>query len=193
MSDLLKEYLSWNFENNEFYMELKEHEAFLYDRFMPLFEVLDNIYQTATFDETGLSDDMEKIFSVGLEYLHDQMSTCKLYLEKTFKNDMHRFLEYDEMICSVLYIDDVRYELVENKMTIDENLLDDLLEEAEAIIQGQKKVPKGFQVYVDDKLKTIIGEHKFEFYGIIDIFIDIAETLGVYLYEEKEITLGKDV
>ncbi|MBU1144527.1 MAG: hypothetical protein KJ971_01545 [Firmicutes bacterium] len=194
MSDLLKEYVSWNTENSDFYLKLKEHTSLLYERFMPVYEVLQFVNEAVQKKELDFTDDLEKIFSVGLEYLHDQIETCKIYLETVFKNDFHHFLEYDVVINSLLYIEDIRYEIAEKKIAIKKEKLDKLLKESYAIIQEKKEIPLTYKLFVDDSLKTIIGDNYFEFYGVIDIFIDVAETLGLYLFEDSEdFVLGNDI
>lgn len=191
--DIYNEYASWVKEIQDLYMELKEHHLALYDRFMPIYEVLNHIYQGRQTGEIEKSDDIEKIFSVGYEYLHDQIDTCKMYLEDVFKNDFHAFADYDSVMSSLLYIEDVRYELSEKKHQIDDKKLNDLIEELELLINHQAEIPENLILYVDDVLNTIIKDKSFEFYGIIDIFIDVAETLGLYLFEEEDFVIGKEV
>ncbi len=191
--DIYSEYASWVKEIQDMYMELKEHHLSLYDRFMPIYEVLNHIYEKLHTNELEKDDDIEKIFSVGFEYLHDQIETCKMYLEDVFKNDFHAFAEYDVVFSSLLYIEDVRYELSEKKFQVDEKKLNDLIEELELLVNHHAEIPENLILYVDDILSSVIKDKGFEFYGIIDIFIDVAETLGLYLFEEEDFVIGRDV
>lgn len=194
MSEVLKEYALWNKENKAFYKHLSGHDSLLYERFMPIYEVLDYIYHAVEKKEITFNEDLEKIFSVGLEYLHDQIQTCKIYLDTVFKHDFHQFLEYDEVLSSLLFIEDIRYEVAEKEITIDEKKLQHLLNTSYAIIQERKPIPMTYRLFVDDMIKEIIGDTYFEFYGVIDIFIDVAEALGIYLYEDaEEYVIGKDI
>jgi len=193
MTELFKEYLSWMKENQDFYMELKEHELSLYDRFMPIYEVLNHIYSGVQNQTLESSDDLEKIFSVGFEYLHDQIETCKIYLNTYFHDNFHLFMEYDEVFSTLLYIEDVRYELAEKDVQVSDQAISDLIDEIEVILQEQKAIPDNFVLYVDDSIKSILGTQTFDFYGIIDIFIDVAETFGLYLFEEEDVVIGKDI
>lgn len=193
MIEMFKEYLSWVKENENFYLEIKEHNLSLYDRFMPVYEVLTHIYSGIENKTMEKDDDLEKIFSVGFEYIHDQFEMCKIYLTTYFHDDFHLFMDYDEVFSILLYIEDVRYEFAEKKFKVNEKMLNDLIDEVESIVQEQKPIPENFMLYVDDVIKSLIGDQAFDFYGIIDIFIDVAETLGLYLYEEEDITIGKDI
>lgn len=191
--DLYQEYASWVKEIEDFYLEVTEHHLSLYERFMPIYEVLNYIYLNVSNQKLEKTDDIDKIFNVGFEYLHDQIATSKMYLEVYFKNDFHHFMEYEELLSLLFYIEDVRYELSEKNTKADSKKLVKLIEDIEAIIQHHNEIPENYVLFVDDQLKKIISEDSFEFYGIIDIFIDVAETLGLYLYEDDDITIGREV
>jgi len=193
MEDLLKEYRSWKKENAPFYEELKEHGSILFDRFQPVFEVLAFIDCEIGASRMEANDDLDKIFSVGLEYINDQFQTCKMYMDTYFAGDFHAFLDYDKVISALLYIEDVRYELSEQGLSPKEEEIDMLVEELELMLEERRTVPDTFFLYVDDVMHTAIGEQEFEFTGIIDIFVDVADTLGLVLDEEEEILIGKDL
>ncbi len=193
MEELKKQYVAWNSENNDFYMELKEHESPLYERFMPVYEVLRHIYTQLSEETLESSDDLERIFKVGLEFIHDQFATCKLYLKTNFSGDMEQFLVYDDVIAMILYIEDLRYEFKEKKVDVDDAPLKELLDELETIIIDKKEVPANLRLYVDDRVKDVLEDIDFNFFGIIDIFVQVAEALGIYLYEEEDIKIGKDI
>jgi hypothetical protein len=192
MDYLFREYLAWIAENNDFYMELKEHETMLYDRFLPIYAVLDHIYREVKSDRMQFDADLERIFHVGLEFLHDQFDTCKLYLETRFKGDLHAFLVYAPVVSHILFVEDVRYELKEKGFDEDERL-DRLLDHLEMILEERGEVDENLGIYVDSVVKDVIGDADFELYGIIDIFMDVAETFGLYLFENEDIVLGKDI
>lgn len=193
MEELLKEFHSWDQENSAFYHELAHHESVLYDRFRPVYEVLRHIYTEITEKRLEASDDLDKIFSVGMEYIHDQFQTCKLYLDTYFANDFHQFLEYDKIVSALLYLEDVRYELDEKKLKVNEAEIEMLVEELELMLEEKRPVPETFTLYVDDVLQQALKDVSFQFVGIIDIFVDVAEALGLYLDEEDEILIGKEI
>jgi hypothetical protein len=193
MDYLFSEYASWKKENAFFYEELKEHETMLFDRFYPVYEVMNHIEKEVAAEKLKFDEDLKKIFDVGLAFLHEQFETCKIYLDTDFKKDLHAFLAYESIVNYILYIEDVRYELVEKNLEYDDQLVEELLDELEAIIDQRQEIAENFGLYVDEKVNRIIGDHSMDFYGIIDIFTDVAETLGLYLFEDDEIVIGKDI
>lgn len=193
MDYLFREYLAWIAENHEFYMELKEHDSPLYDRFLPVYAVLDRVYQEVKGDRMQFDSDLERIFHVGLEFLHDQFESCKLYLETKFKGDLHAFMEYAPAVNHILFVEDVRYELEEKEADYDPRKLEDLLDFLEDILDAKTGIDENLGVYVDSVVKDVVGDVDFELYGIIDIFMDVAETFGLYLFEDEDIVLGNDI
>lgn len=193
MNYLFAEYESWKKENEEFYQELQEHEAMLYERFYPVYEVMSQICGQVKKETLELTDDLKKIFDVGFAFLHDQFETAKMYLETNFKNDFHHFLDYESIVNYLLFIEDVRYEMQEKHLEYNDEQIEDLLDELSEIIDKQKPIPENFGLYIDEKLSQVMGDSEAEFYGIIDIFMDVAETLGIYLYEDEDIVIRKDI
>jgi len=190
---MLDEYISWFQENQDLYLELKEHESILYDRFLPLLEVLNHITSEVLEGRMQLSDDLEKIFSIGFEYVALQFETVKLYLDTVFKGDLHELLEYQEVLSALLYAEDLRYEIAEKEANVDSDLFDSLIDKIETILQNKEPIDENFAIMIDDEVKALLKDESFDFYGIIDIFVEVAETLGIYLYEEEDILLGKDI
>lgn len=193
MEYLFTEFDSWKNENQDFYEELQEHEAVLFDRFYPVFAVLEQIEKQVMDQTLKMDEDLQKIFDVGLAFLHDQFESCKIYLETTFQNDFHAFLEYEKVINFVLFVEDVRYELQEKNADYDDTAAEELLDKLEGIITEHQPIDENLGLYVDDRVNALIGDHDPDMYGIIDIFTDVAETLGLYLYENDDIVIGKDI
>lgn len=191
--NIFEEYASWVKEIEDFYLELKEHRLSLYERFMPVYEVLNYIYLNTKTDDLELTDDLSRIFTVGFEYLHDQIAQCQLYLDVNFKGDLHSFIHYDELISLLFYIEDLRYELNENEVSYHEDKLSKMISDMESIIEEHKEIPENYALLIDDQIKEVLQDQHFDFYGIIDIFVDVAETLGIYLYEDEDYTIGKDI
>ena len=42
-------------------------------------------------------------------------------------------------------------------------------------------------------LDEVFKNVDYEYVSIIDIFVEIAETLGIFLYEEEELVIGKEI
>ena len=193
METILKEFRFWRAENYPFYRELKEHGSLLFDRFYPVFAVMDFIEQETSAKRMRPDSDLTKIFDVGLAFLHDQFESCKIYLKTNFHDDLHAFLEYDRIINYILFIEDVRYELEEKHRKYDNKTLEKLLDKLEDIIDKKMLTDDNLALYVDEQIRLVTEENKLDFYGIIDIFSDVADTLGLTLYEDEDIVIGKDI
>ncbi|MDD3842884.1 MAG: hypothetical protein PHD24_05505 [Candidatus Izemoplasmatales bacterium] len=193
METILKEFRFWKTENYPFYRELKEHGSLLFDRFYPVFAVMDFIEQETSAKRMRPDSDLTKIFDVGLAFLHDQFESCKIYLKTNFNDDLHAFLEYDRIINYILFIEDVRYELEEKHRKYDNKTLEKLLDKLEDIIDKKMLTDDNLALYVDEQIRLVTEENKLDFYGIIDIFSDVADTLGLTLYEDEDIVIGKDI
>ncbi|MGD9964026.1 MAG: hypothetical protein AB7E16_02315 [Candidatus Izemoplasmatales bacterium] len=192
MDKLLKEYQGWLSDNNDFYEHLKNHDSSLYFRFQPVYDVLLFLYEENKESEEKLQDDIEKIFQVGLEYINLQFFTTKIYLSKNFNNDFHQFLKYDQVINYSLFIEDLRYELVEKNVEYDESELDKLVDYLEKIIENKKEIPDNLNLYIDSLIHKIIKTDDYHFTGIIDIFVEIGETLGINFDEDDEYIVGEE-
>lgn len=193
MERIAREFLTWHKENADFYLELEEHDSLLATRFQPVLEVLLFLANERQTEKTGLSADEEKIMSVGLEYLHDQFSTCKLYLESIFENDFHQFLAYDKVISGLLLLEDIRYELLDRSDKKSLDALEMLADELEALMEAKNPLPENFKLYLDDQLHHILGDKTEKFVGIIDIFVNIADTLDLKLDNSTDIMIGKEI
>lgn len=193
MKKIIKEYNQWLSEHQHFILHLREHDSSLYTRISPIYEVLNHLKEESEENEKQFDDDTFKIFQVGLEYLHSQVFTCKLYLENTFHQNFHLFLEYDMVIGYLLYLEDLRYELEDNQLSYDKRLLERLIDYLENLMNQTLEIPDNINLYVDSEVHKIADTSKWDFKSIIDIFVEIAETLGIELYIENEYLVGEDI
>jgi len=192
MNIRLKEYHGWYVENQAFFQALKSHQSVLYTRLHPVYDVLYFLYENNK-DVIQLDEDVDRIMQIGLEFLHHQIFICKIYYEQFFEQDLHAFLKYDHVINDLLFIEDLKYELVEQQIAYDQTLLDALSEELETIITEKKDVPINLNLYVDKKISEIVSFDDGRFHSIIDIFVEIGSTLGLDLGQDVDIVFGEDL
>lgn len=57
----------------------------------------------------------------------------------------------------------------------------------------KQDVQPELNLYIDDQVNQIIANKDIDMYGIVDIFSDIADTLGLELYQEDDILIGRDI
>lgn len=191
MNPRIKAFQAWHHENEKFYEKLKSHGSVLHTRLYPVYDVLYHLYIEYK-DQDHLDDDVDKIIQVGLEYIHQQFYTCKIYLEQFFNQNFHDFLIYDQVINYLLFLEDLKYDLAEKEVVYDQNQLDELVELLESYITEKKEVPENLNVYIDSRLSDIISTDLGDFHSIIDIFVEIGNTLGIE-FDEEDIVIGKDI
>ncbi|MDA3931434.1 MAG: hypothetical protein PF513_01710 [Tenericutes bacterium] len=191
MVKILKEYQSWYSENRGFFEGLKVHQSLLYTRLYPIYDVLYYLYKENK-NSDSLDEDINKIIQVGLEYLHQQVFTCKLYYEKFFNKDFHAFLEYDRVVNYILFLEDLKYELKEKNIDYDQVAYEDIVEYLELMISEKKEVPENLNAYIDSRISNFIQLDSYDFLSIIDIFVEIGDTLGLS-FDEEEIIIGEDI
>lgn len=192
MNKLVNEYNSWLKENKNFIVHLQNHDSALFTRILPIYEVLNFLSSEYTDNGLEFNEDIMKIFQIGLEYLHSQIFTCKLYLDKSFHKNFHDFIEYDRVVGYLLYIEDLRYELKEKNLKFNTKLMDQLSAYLEDLMDKKSEIPMNLNLYVDSEVHKLVNR-TVEFHSIIDIFVEIAETLGIDLYYETDYIIGKDV
>ena len=193
MEKIVKEYNSWLKDHQNFILHLKKHESSLFLRIQPIYEVLNFLSNENLKNDLKFSDDLYKIFQIGLEYINSQIFTCKLYLEKYFNQDFHAFMGYEQLVGYILYLEDLRYEMKENKIDYNEQLIHELTDYLEHLMEIKDPVPDNINLYIDSEVHKIVDTNKFEFKSIIDIFVEISDTLGIDSYSESEYVIGKDI
>jgi len=193
MEKLLKEYQGWLTDNKDFYEHLKGHDSALFARFQPVYDVLYHLYEEYKDHTLEAAEDIEKIFQVGLEYINMQFFTCKIYLNKTFNQDFHSFLAYDQVISYSLFVEDLKYELIEKSVDYSEGEINKLSDYLEDIIEHKKPIPDNLNLYVDSKIHKIINADNYHFTGIIDIFVEIGDALGISFDEDMDYIIGEEI
>ena len=117
----------------------------------------------------------------------------KIYFETLFQSKCDDFIDYSEMVLYLIYIFDVRNDLENNGFESDLDVLNECETTIENMIMERKKDYVFVANLVNDTLKKVFSVINYEYISIVDIFVEIAENLGIFLYEEEELVLGKDI
>ena len=189
---LLKDYASWKIENHEVFDTFKNNNNPIYQRLEPVYVVLEHIYDLAC-NQTELDEDYLTIFEVGFNYLHSQFNVMKIYFESLFQKNCDDFEEYSEMLLFLLYIFDIRNDMESHD--VDSNM--DVLDNAETYIENMIMERNNDYAYVRNLMNETLNEVdkliNYEFVSIIDIYVEIAESLGIFIYEDKDFVIGKEI
>lgn len=189
---IYKDYAAWKLENQEILEQFHTNDNVIYERLEPVYAVLNHIYDLVVEGEE-LNEDYELIFYSGFEYLGRQFEVIKIYYNTLFQNNCDDFREYSELLLYLIYISDVRNDLESNGIEFNSEVLNDLEVTLENMIMDRNND----KVYALNLFNTIFEElfskMEYEYVGIVDIFSQIAETLGIYLYEDEDYVLGNEL
>ncbi|MDC0559025.1 hypothetical protein OAO42_01290 [Candidatus Izimaplasma bacterium] len=191
-SFLYKDYASWKMENHEVLDTFKSNKNMIYVRFEPVFATLDYIYDQVV-EQKEVDEDLETIFSYGFEYLYTQIEVIKVYFDSLFQSKCEEFQEYNEMILFLLYILDIKIDIENNNKEVDLTELDVLEEYIENMIMERSKNFDYVRTRLNKALNAIDAMTDYEYTSVVDIYSEICENLGIFLYEESEFVIGKDI
>lgn len=179
-------------ENHEVIEIFKKNNSVIYDRIEPVYTVLNHIYDLLV-EEKNLEDDLDVIFNAGFNYLYVQFETIKIYYDKLFQSNCDDFLKYSEMVLYLLYIYDIRSDMENNDIDSDITELNELETCIENMIIERSNDFDYFKNKMNETLKVVFSIMNYDYVSIVDIFVEIAESLGIFIYEDKEFVLGKDI
>ena len=189
---IYKDYAAWKLENQEVLEQFQNNNNIIYDRFEPVYAVLNHIYDLVV-EGVDLDDDYELIFHSGFEYLSTQVEVIKIYFDTLFQKNCDDFQEFSELLLYLIYISDVKTDLESNGINSDIDELNDL----EVTLENMIMERNNDKVYAVNLFNTVFEELfqklNYEYISIVDIFSEIAETLGIFLYEDEDYVLGKEL
>jgi hypothetical protein len=144
-------------------------------------------------EENDLDPDLETIFQIGFQYLHAQFNVMRIYFEKLFQSNCEDFREYHEMLLYLMYIFDVRTDLENHDLDSDLESLNEAETSIENMIMERRQDYDFIRNLMNETLKDVFAKIDYEYVSIIDIYVEIAENLDIFVYEEDEYTIGQEV
>jgi thiamine kinase-like enzyme len=189
---IYRDYASWKIENHKLIEKFKENHNNLYERFEPVFVVIDHIYDSVCTQD-DLDEDLENIFEIGFNYLNSQFNVIKIYYESLFGSNCDDFKEYTEMIYYLLYIFDLRTDIENHGFDSDIDALNHVETSIENMIMERRKDFVVIKSLLNSALEEVFKIIDYEYVSIIDIYVEIAENLGLYIYEEDEVVIGSEL
>ncbi len=174
------EYANWKLENYELIKYLVDNNSDLILRFKHVIDVIDHLYDKLIDDDT-YSDEEDHIFETGFYYLFDQVEEITKLLKKAYQNNVKDLEQRAQDVNLLLSAIDFQNELlgVEN---FEQKDMDRLMEfEKDVLDRLEKKeiVPKEMYEHLDQMSYEIFAKLNVEYYPIDDIFLEIADELGI--------------
>lgn len=190
---VLKDYASWKIENHVIIDTFQHNHNMIYERLEPVYVVLEHIYNMAC-EQQEIDEDLESIFTIGFEYLHSQFNMIKIYFESLFQSNCEDFETYQEMMLFLMYIYDVRTDLENHDQDSDIEALNNAETYIEDMIMERNEDYDYVRNLMSEALKDVFEQIDYEYVSIIDIYVEIAENLGIFLYEDDdEFVVGREL
>ena len=148
--------------------------------------VVDYLFDKVVFEKQKLSIEEEECFEVGYHYLFDRFNTITLLAEHVFNNNYDAMEHFAKSINLLLYIVDFEDEIdsLEGDHKAEHKKFADLEDSVLQMIESKTQVPDELFALVDDISLSVFDGLGIEYYGITDIFYDIA--IEMNLVEEND-------
>lgn len=177
---MINDYKNWIKSKHELLHHLQHHDSIILNKVENIIKTLNFI---AKLKEEELNEDYSVIFDCGYSYIYQVVADIELYLDKYFNNNMHQFLNYELLINYSLYLNDLKYALIEN-----ENYNETINEEFNAINNNIENILSQKRQFVE----RVLDEYDNRIIAVINTDETILTTPEVYdrIYEELQIMEG---
>lgn len=189
---ILKDFANWKLENDELLERFRAIDSKIYRRLEPVIAVLNYIYQRA-IHQGSLNEDLETIFNVGLSYLNTQFEVIKIYYQTLFGSDCSEIEEFGILVNYLLFINDFRSDLERFEDYVEVEKLDEVETLIEDMIAQRDNDVDTAKQALDLAVMSIVKLLDYEYTPIIDIFYEIAKSLGIGLSDDDHSIIGKDI
>ncbi|MBE0700393.1 MAG: hypothetical protein IH571_01775 [Acholeplasmataceae bacterium] len=174
------EYANWKIENDELLKYLVENNSDLIVRFKHVIDVIDFLYDKLV-DNPDYGEDENHIFETGFYYLLDQTEEIVKLLKKSYGNNIKSLEERAKDVNLLLSTIDFQNELlgVENFDQTDLDKLVDFEKNVLKKLENKEDVPVTMFEELDQLTFELFQKLNVEYYPINDIFLEIADELGI--------------
>lgn len=174
------EYANWKLEYNDLIKYLRENDSDLIVRFKHVFDVTDFLYDKL-IDDPNFSDEENQIFETGFYYVFDQMDRIQDLLKNTYNDQIEALEKKAKDVNLLLSAVDFQNELLSAE-SFDQKDLDELMtfeQSIESKIKNKEELPESLFNDLDQLTYRIFQNMDVDYYPINDIFLDIADELGI--------------
>lgn len=173
------DYASFKKTNEKLLDYLVKNNSKIISRFKYVIAVVDYLYDQVAFEHKKLNLDEEEMFEVGYQYIFDRFNTINIVLEHVFNNDMAAMDKYAKSLNLLFYIIDFEDEIdsLDGEHKKEHQRFAELEDTVMRKIEAKEQVEDGMFALVDDISMEIFDNLGIEYYGITDIYYDIAVDL----------------
>jgi hypothetical protein len=180
------DYASWKKTNEKLIDFLIKKNSKIIARFRYVLMVVDYLFDKVVYERMKLSIEEEEVFEVGYQYIFDRFNTIQLLAEHVFNNNYDAMEHFAKSINLLFYILDFEDEIdsLEGDHKEEHKRFADLEDNVMQMIEAKIQVPDEYYALVDDISLAVFDGLGVNYYGITDIFYDVAIELG--LIEESD-------
>ena len=180
------DYASWKKTNEKLIDFLIKKNSKIIARFRYVLMVVDYLFDKVVYERMKLSIEEEEVFEVGYQYIFDRFNTIQLIAEHVFNNNYDAMEHFAKSINLLFYILDFEDEIdsLEGDHKEEHKRFADLEDNVMQMIEAKIQVPDEYYALVDDISLAAFDGLGVNYYGITDIFYDVAIELG--LIEESD-------
>ena len=176
MENRFLDYESFKTTNEDLINHLVNNHSLIIDRFKYVLMVVDYLFDKAVNSKIELDNSESEIFEVGYSYIYDRFMTINLLKENVFNNNLFEMEQFARTINLLLYVNDFIDEVdskdIEYKK--EHKLLADFEEEITKLIENKKQADEKMFIRLDDLSSMIFSSIGEDYYGVPEIFYDIA-------------------
>ena len=97
------------------------------------------------------------------------------------------------MLLFLIYIFDVRTDLENHGYNSDIDELNNAETYIENMIMERREDHNYARNLLNEAFKVVFDDIDYEYISIIDIYVEIAENFGIYMFEDEELLIGKEI
>ncbi len=188
---MFKDYLSFKENKYELINFLVKKDSNIIIRFKHVLAVIDFLYEKHCENIT-LDTNEENIFDTGYAYVFERFELIELMLKKIFNNNLDEMEKFSITINLVLYVNYFKDEVInldeDNKKAIME--FSQYEEKIIKLLENKQHASDVDFALLDDISLRVFEELGEEYYGINEIFYDIALELGIIDEDEDGLDIG---
>ena len=175
------DYASFKKTNEKLLEYLLSKNSLIIARFKYVLLVVDFLFEKVAKDNKKLTLDEEEMFEVGYLYLFDRFNTIQLLSEHVFNNNYDEMEKLAKTINLLFYITDFLDEIdsLDGEHKAEHKKFATLEDEVMRSIEAKIELPDTYFALVDDISLSVFDGLGVDYYGITDIFYDIAIELGL--------------
>ena len=182
------DYASFKKTNEKLINYLVKKNSKIIARFRYVLMVVDYLFDKVAFRKEKLSLEEEECFEVGYQYVFDRFNTITLIAEHVFNNNYDAMEHYAKSINLLLYVIDFEDEIdsLDGDHKKQHQKFADLEDNIMQMIENKVQVPDEYFALVDDISLAVFDGLGIEYYGITDIFYDVAIELGLIEEDDED-------